>query len=261
MSNNHILIHDSNSNQIKGINKHILKNIDSDMNILFSKFHGKLLSIVQKYKPKAAMISSSEYTQEFHDFIAEYHNKITIFLVVDTFINNDNLNKFLDNTKIKIIKNNKVPTQYSNLIVEYSNLYDDELFYDRKLERNNKTIALLSLDNKKNDILKAITYPNKKYPIVAINNPNFKSPINLGLSNYSDLSDIFNKYSKVIDIDKRFVLEAQASNIPSLEFEDTEESLVASLDNNKTLAPIENIKEYTYEFFVKQTLLPYIRNT
>lgn len=83
----------------------------------------------------------------------------------------------------------------------------------------------------------------------------------MGLSNYSDLSDIFNKYSKVIDIDKRFVLEAQASNIPSLEFEDTEESLVASLDNNKTLAPIENIKEYTYEFFVKQTLLPYIRNT
>ena len=256
----HILIHDSNNNAIKGINKYIISNVNEDYSIIFSKFHGKLLSTIQKYKPAIAMLSSSEYTQEFHDFISEYHTQIKIFLIIYSPINNEQLNNFLDNTNVQIIKNTISSHNYKKTIAEYNNLYDDKLFYDHKLERNNKIVALLSLDNQKNSVLEKITYPNKKYRIVALNNPNFKSPINLGLCNYSDLSYIFNTYDKVIDIDQRFRLEAQASNIPYLSFDLTEESIVNNIENNITVPCVENIETYTYDFFVKQTLLPHLRN-
>jgi hypothetical protein len=254
-----ILLHNGNNNIIKAINKYLVKNLDTDKTqILFNSWHGQLCSVYQTYKPEMVFWCASEYSQEFQDFITEYHNSTKIFLIVDVEIMQESLNNFLNTIdNVKIIKNAKFNTHYKNTIAEYSDLYDHEIFFDKNLSRNDKTVVILSPNNERNHmLLDDVLYPKNKHPIVVVNNPDFDSVVNLGLINYNDLSFIMNTYSRVIDLDNLFTLEASACNIDSIDI--TDKDINAALDNNITHSKINDLNNHTYEVFVQQKILPHI---
>ena len=113
-----------------------------------------------------------------------------------------------------MIVDENLATKYRNTILSYGRMYDDEVYHaSDNAERNDKIVALLSTDNDKNHrMLDKIIYPNNKHDhkIVVVNNPEFDSPVNVGIFNYYDLAFIFNTFNGVLDIDQAFQLEAQA---------------------------------------------------
>lgn len=251
-----ILLHDGQNNVIKGMNKYLIKILSDNQNnkIIFNRTHGSLFSIYQQHKPDVVFLQSSEYSQETQDFIADHHKNTDINLLIDVQIANENLNKFLNNAKVKIIKHKLNQTNYVNTISVYDNLYDDEIFFDKKAARNNKILAILSKDNSRNDILNEFLYPNTDHRILVMNNPAFRSPVNVGLFNYLDLGEILNTFDKLIDIDNFFCLEAQACNIDSYEFHDRE-SLKQALDNKIFRKKQIDISGSTYNSFVTKELI------
>lgn len=257
---NNILLHDGQNNVIKGINKYLLKELSvlEDTNIIFNRTHGSLFSIYQQIKPEVIFLQVSEYTQETQDFIAEYNGQTKINLLVDVPIQNDQLNNFLNKTKVQIIKNKDITTSYVNTVASYGNMYDDEIFFCTNKDRNTKIVTILSKDNERNNILNEFIYPNTKYPIVVLNNPSFRSPVNLGLFNYFDLSMILNTFSGVIDIDGYFDLEAQACDINSYRCDDRE-SLLDALENNTFKQKQKDLSSFTYKNFVTQHLISHFR--
>lgn len=252
-----VLLHDGQNNVIKGINKYLIKEISErpEDRIIFNRTHGSLFAIYQKHKPNVVFLQASEYSQETQDFISDHHKSTNINLLVDIQIDNDNLNNFLNNTNVNIIKNKFVQTNYLNTIAVYDRLYDDEIFFDKRQKRNNKTLAILSRDNSRNDILTEFLYPNADYQILAMNNPSFRSPVNVGLFNYVDLGEILNTFDKLIDIDDLFVSEAQACNINSYEFSNNRESLKQALENSIFKQKQEDISSSTYKSFVTKELI------
>lgn len=258
-----ILLHDGNNNVIKGLNKYLIKYLhgQNDIQVLFSNFHNRLLGVYQSHTPNIVVWPVSEYTQEVHDFITEYHLSTKILLVIDVDVAHKDLYAFWNKTpNIKTIVNTKLSKQdYNNKIAQYISLYDDEIFKtDTTISRNNKIVAILSSDNNKNnELLSNIVYPYNKYPIVAVNNPEFDSPINLGVVNYVDLSFIFKTFSKVIDIDRQYEIECHASDIDYINIYDY--SIDNAIENNHLVPKITNIDEYGLSYFVKDKVLPYFK--
>jgi hypothetical protein len=254
-----ILLHNGNNNIIKAINKFLVKNLDTDKTqILFNSWHNQLCAVYQTHKPDIVFWCASEYSQEFQDFVTEYHSQVTIFLIVDVEIGQEALNNFLNTIdNIKIIKNAKFKTHYRNTIAEYDSLYDADIFFNQQLTRNDKTVVLLSPDNDRNHaLLDTVLYPNNKHPIVVVNNPNFDSVVNLGLINYNDLAFIMNTYSNIIDLDNLFPLEASACEINSIDISNND--INDALDNHKIYPRISDLGDHTYEVFVQQKILPHI---
>lgn len=251
-----ILLHNGNNNIVKAINKFLVKNLDSDKtNILFNSWHGQLFNVYQKHKPDIMLWPSSEYTQEFHDFVTDHHTDIKIFLIVDVPITQPEVNLFINNTSVKIIKNKNYTFSYINTVAEYGSLYDHEIFMDQQLQRNNKIIAILSSNNEKNhQLLDDVIYPNQ-YPVVVVNNPEFKSVVNLGVINYNDLAFIMNTYTQIIDIDNLFALEASACNIQNIDISD--KNVANAIDNKIIKTPIANLDAHTYDRFVTQHIIPH----
>ena len=255
-----ILLHNGNNNVVKAINKFLAKNLDiNQTQILFNSWHNQLFEVYQKYQPDTIFWPSSEYSQELHDFITEYGfgSNVNIFLIVDVPVPQDQLNDFINQRdNIKIIKDSTIQTHYKNTIAEYSRLYDHEIFFDRQLSRNNKIIAILSPDNDRNhQLLDSVIYPNN-YPVVVVNNPKFESVVNLGLINYNDLAFIMNTYSKIIDIDNIFALEATACNIDVIDISDN--NIAQAIDQNKCMSRAPDYRSHTYEIFVKEKIIPHI---
>lgn len=249
-----ILLHNANNNVIRGINKFIAQVIDVDKyNILFNSWHGKLLEVYQKYKPEYVLWPASEYSQEFQDFVQEYSKQTKIFLIVDVEIPHDNLNNFLNQSNVKIIIDSKIKTEYRNTIIKYTNPYDTELFFDQKKDRNGKTAVILSLHNTKNkEMLDNILYPNDKHDIVVFNNAEFESPVNLGLTNYNDIAEIMAVYSKVVDLDNIFEVEASACNIDYVDL--TSSNVDEALTKNLLKVKIADLPKYSLESLAKDII-------
>ena len=107
-------------------------------------------------------------------------------------------------------------------------------------------------------MLDEIIYPNNKHDhkVVVVNNPEYDSPVNVGVFNYYDLAFILKTFDKVIDIDKIFQLESQACGIKYLDIGN--EDILDTINNNKYSQDIDNLSEHTYNHFVKEEFLPYL---
>jgi len=255
MTKTKIAIHDSSSNDSKAINRQLLENLSEDYDIVFSKLHGRLFHLHQTMKPKLLLWSSSEYTQEFHDYIVEHQKDTCIILLVDYPIDQSDLVNFLQQSNVNIVLNKRTETNVKT-IAEYDTLYEDSIFFDTGSDRLDKTLVLLSPDNKDNEIIKEICYPNTNHKIVAVGNPEFDSPINLGIYNLPDLAFMFNRFKSVIDVTGNAVLPAQACSAPCI---DTT-NLKNNFTNNVYIQPIDNINELTFKYFAEKNIIPFIRN-
>jgi hypothetical protein len=253
-----ILINDAKSNAAKSINKYLLEHFgqDSDYTILFNVFHQKLYYAHQTRRPQVVVWALSEYTQEIHDYIVEFSSVVKIILLIDTPIPQPDLIPFLNQSNVKIILDKKTKYEFNNTIAEYDRLYEDSLFFDQKKEKNNKTLILLSKNNTKNlEIIKLPTEIKEVYNMVAIGNPEYDSPINLGVFHYAELGDILSDFSTVIDLDSEYRLECQACNIPYVSLgDDFDISNISSFEPD-----VDNINECTYKHFVNNNIIPFIR--
>ena len=258
-----IASHDGVNNIVKAINKYLIRSLSQDKNsqMIFASLHGKLFSMYNQHKPNYLIWPVSEYTQELQDFITEYPVGIKIILIVDVAIPQDELNAFLNSrNNIAIVLNSNISTEYRNTISKYGRMYDDEVYHASELDRNDKIVTLLSTDNDKNHrMLDEIIYPNNEHDhkIIVLNNPEFQSPVNLGIFNYNDLAFILQTFSGVVDIDRTFELESQVCGIKYFNIEDG--NILDAINNNKCHTPIENIAQHTYKNFVEQKLLPQLR--
>jgi len=253
-----ILINDAKSNAAKSINKYLLEHFgqDSDYVVLFNVFHQKLYQAHQTKKPNIVVWALSEYTQEIHDYIVEFSSLVKIILLIDTTIIQPDIIQFLNQSNVKIILDKKTKSKLNNPIAEYDQLYEDSLFFDQKKERNNKTLILLSKNNTKNlETIKLPTEIKEVYNMVAIGNPEYDSPINLGVFHYAELGEILSDFSAVIDLDNEYRLECQACSIPYVRIDDD-----FDISNISSFEPdVDNINECTYKYFVNNNIIPFIR--
>lgn len=251
-----ILINNGKHNCCKAINKYLLANLAVEYNIAFNVLHGQLFHLHQTLKPKMVIWSMSEYTQEFHDYIVEHSKDVVILLLADIPVNQTELINFIKNTNVKIILDQSTGTDLTSM-AEYTELYEDGIFFDKKQKRNDKIIAILSGNNEDNHILHDVIYPETDHKIVAMGNSQFDSPINLGVFNLPDLADILNTFKSVIDLTGKFRLASQACNIPHI---DIQGDLKHNLANNIYTKSLENLDELSYKYFVNKNILPFIRN-
>tara|TARA_B100001778_G_scaffold18865_1_gene14153 strand:+ start:5217 stop:6008 length:792 start_codon:yes stop_codon:yes gene_type:complete len=257
-----IASHDGQNNVIKAINKYLIQNIRTrdDVQMLFASLHGKLFAMYNEHKPNYVIWPVSEYTQEVQDFIAEYTVGVKVILIIDTEIPQQELDQYFNSRdNMAFIVDETITKEYRNTITKYGRMYDDDVYHASDLERNDKIVALLSTDNDKNRrMLDEIIYPNNKHDhkVVVVNNPEYDSPVNVGVFNYYDLAFILKTFDKVIDIDKIFQLESQACGIKYLDIGN--EDILDTINNNKYSQDIDNLSEHTYNHFVKEEFLPYL---
>lgn len=255
-----LLLHHGGNNNYRCFCRNLLKYQGDKYNANLQILHGNLFAAFNSIKPHIIFLPTSEYTQEFHDFITEYNQQAKIVLLIDREVNQEQLIKFWTDTRTKLVIDGKYAAHYDkHTQINYQNLYDSDIFNNQTLERNGKIATLLSDNNDYNHkILENLLYPaNPKSTLVLFNNPAFKHPQNVGIFNAPDLNFIFNTFSYVIDLDNKFVIESVVCNIPSLDLEK-----ITDINNplsymNKSIS-IRDTQKHSYSFFVKETLIPFL---
>lgn len=253
-----ILLHDASSQTSKNINKSIIDSTYESYDTIHNNIHGNLFNIYQQYRPAYVFLNASEYTQEFQDFLMEHSSDTNIFLWIENNIDNQQLIEFWNSRQIKIISSTEYKHFYTNCIATYNKMYNEAIFNNQELDRNNKIAVMLSADNTKNSIIQEILYPNNfGRRVVVFNNPEFQSPVNLGILNALDLSVVLNSFDAFIDIDQQLYLEAQACRIKYYDIEtmNPKEAIL----NNKFKTLDANLEDYTYIKFTKEQILPHIK--
>lgn len=243
-----LLIHSTNNrvyfpiiNKLSSISENCI--IGSLHNVLFDTYH--------QNKPDLLMLPLEEYTQEFHDFVSAFHEKIDIIIFCES-IQNEMVQQFIEN-KIKIIQKNS--ESISDTILSYDKIYNENIYKNLNLKRNDKILVMLSEDQEKNSkILENILYPKTKHKLSLINNHNFEHPQNIGVCNDNDTAYMLNTFESFIDITDNFDLEAHACGINVLDKGD----LLFNLENNKYSKINYSLQDYTVDTFVNQKLLPFI---
>lgn len=253
---NKILTHITQQHEYRSFIKAVFDNRKDTTEIFSANVHGNLFDIYNQTKVSTVILPTNEYTQEFHDFISEYHQLVKIILFINNVIDNDSILNYWNDTNViccgrnELIKNSNLLKNKSYL---YDRLYDSSIFMNTHQARNNKVAVLLSALNEKNDsILKDLLYPRTSLPLVLFNSTTYKKPQNVGFLSPSDACEIFNTYKSVIDIDHQFILETKACGIPSVDIGgDTIE-----LETYKTYD--YNIEQTSYDFFIKTSFLSLI---
>ena len=243
-----LLIHSTNNriyfpiiNKLASINEKCITG--SLHNILFDTYH--------QHKPDLLMLPLEEYTQEFHDFISALHEKIDIVIFCDN-IQNELIPQFIQN-KIKIIQKNSETVL--DTVLSYDKLYNEDIYKNLNLKRNDKTLVMLSEDQEKNNsILENVLYPKTKHKLCLINNHSFEHPQNIGVCNDNDTAYLLNTFGSFVDITNNFHLEAHACGINVLDDSD----LLVNLEDHKYINSSYSLQEYTVDTFVNQKLLPFI---
>lgn len=258
--NNKFLMQDGASYISKCINKHIVQNLDhKKTNLLFNRFQGGLFAAYQTHKPQQVLWPISEYSQEVHDFINEYHNETNIWLLMDAILSSDqDINSFFNrNSNIKIICPASRSNEYKNILATFDKMYDDKVFYNMKLNRNNKILTILSADQSKNESIEKFVYPYSEEPIVAINNPSFQSPVNVGVALNNDLNNMLNEFSYVLDLDGNYILESSACDINYLDI--TNNDISKAISERLTIKNLDNLSDHSYNTFVVNNLISHIK--
>lgn len=257
--NNKVLIQDGKSYISKCINKFLIQLMDHQKTtLLFHRFNGQLMHVYQTHKPNQVIWPISEYSQEIHDFISEYR-ECEVLLLMDAILNSEvDMDSFFNQCpNVKVVAQESHSSPYINCVAKYDRHYDSDTYsFLNNSTRNNKTLAILSIDNEKNKILDPIIYPNTNNPIVAINNPDFVSPINVGIASPEHLSFMLNEYSSVIDLSNNYELECSACKINYIDYST---DIVEAYNNSIFTDPIENLENKSYEYLVKTRILSLIK--
>jgi hypothetical protein len=192
--------------------------------------HNSIYDLYYAHKPKNILLQIEEYTNEFHTFAHDPSIQMDkLFLSIDN-------NKVNFDTYIKIlqqIRSNKViavapkafisyaQAQYMNTdnFIEYHNLVNKYVFFNKGLSRNNKILCILSTDKDCLVKLDKFLYPQSKMPIVLINNPEINNDQNIGLMLDDDLNTALNTYGSVIDLTESYDGEISACNIPKYDID------------------------------------------
>jgi hypothetical protein len=250
-----ILLHLSNENNYRSFARALVGEAKENIEIIGQVVHNNLFDMHNKIQPDIVILPTNEYTQEFHDYIQEYHNRVKIILFTNNSVVNTNIINFWNSMNVIIIsKTEWYPEQQPNNFMSYDSLYDNEIYSNTNSNRNTKIAVYLSADDDKNqNLLKNVLYPNSKTSLVLFNSSTFKHPQNIGLLTPEDSAKILNTYDSLIDIDNRFNTEASACGIKNLSID---EDLI-NVISNKTLKPlVSDINEKSYSYFIKTTFLP-----
>lgn len=252
-----ILINDSNNIYIKNLIKYTVKSISNDYEVFVNRWNGQLFYSYQKINPDIIIWSTSSYDQEFHQFLEEYQN-CNVLLYEDSIISQNELIPILNKyNHLSFVSNRNV---WKNNISKLDKLYDDQIFFNQHLERNNKYLVLLSSDNDKNkNLIQPIIYPNNPdKKIVAVGNPEFENPVNIGAVGYENLPTLFNEFTYLIELESNYHLEAFACGINIL---DGKENLQQAIDNNLFVELTkETLLESTYQNFINKTIVSFIKD-
>jgi len=250
-----IMAHMGGSRQYRAILRHLQSFVDPK-NFLIGNLHNNIFDNAYVFKPNAIIFPAMEYTQEIHNFINDSNN-IQIYLYLDIPIPQKELIDFWRN-KCKCIIRGDIEPSLSNS-VRFNYLYDNNVFYDMQLERNDKIAVSLSGDmDKNNKILHNVLYPEyKQKKIVLFNNPEFKHYQNIGIYNEPDLNYVLNTYAAFVDIDNEFETETSVCRIPTF---DINVNLLDAIENNrlKSMPNTEDIDQYKCSSFVNEKILPYM---
>jgi hypothetical protein len=161
---------------------------------------------------------------------------------------------FWNSTNITVVsKIEWFPEQTPEKWINYESLYDDDTYKNLNQSRNNKIAIYLSSDDDKNNaLLSEVLYPKTNLPLVLFNSPTFKNEQNVGMLTPEDSCKVLNIFSKLIDIDNSFSLEASVCGIDILE---NGENIQEIISNNvlKSKSVYEN---KSYSSFVKEIFLP-----
>lgn len=257
-----ILAHDGGSRIYRSIIRHIHKRVES---ITTVNLHNRLYDTCYLLKPEILIYPISEYSQEIHNFITEnIKQSSAFFMVIDTKVEQVELLNFLTkNTNIKFIVNTNIENTYvfSNPI-NYTNMYDDDLFFpiqDLAESRTAKVAILLSQNNELNHLQldKQLLPQKQQYSKVLFNNPEFTHPQNIGVCNEPDLNFILNYYSYLLDLDQQFMIEASVCKIPVI----SEPSAIDDAIGRKLFKePYADTSTLKCSDFVQNTLLPILGN-
>lgn len=231
----------------------ILQKIGDSKKVIATNLHESIFDVYHKIKPDMVIVPIHEYTQEFHDFVVSFKDKIDIVLYTGNVFHDEIIKYYLSN-KIKIIGSNQLPE--ADNVLRYSYIYDDQIYKNLDQERNDKILVILSNDNDKNhSLLDDILYPKTKIKLCLTNNHTFKHPQNIGVTNTNDLSVVLNSFGSLIDIDSNFTIEAQACNINNILVSD---NLINNIQNKTYIDHISNIEEYTITNFVNNKILKFL---
>lgn len=230
----------------------LLQQLNGRVNLISGSFHENIFDIYHKHTPSTVIFPVYEYTQEFHQFVDTFKDKVNIIIFMGDIVHKD-LAQYCNNFNIKTIKQNSIN---SHINLGYEHIYDSTVFHNLNVERNDKILTILHSDNAINhNLLDNILYPNTKLKIVTINNPEFKHVQNIGVANSSDISLLFNQYNKLLDLTGSYLIEAQACGIPNLALQP---DIHQNIENNTIIEPKENIEQYSIQNFINNNLLKFI---
>jgi hypothetical protein len=253
------LTHISSNTEYQSFIRALHNNCSDSLQLMSVVTHGNLFEIYHQTKFDYILLPIHEYTQEFHDFITEYHKHTKIILFVNNYVDTKDIFKFWTQLGLVTVGKEfyfKDIIEDDTLSIRYHKLYDDFIFKPTNVTRNDKTAVMLSSDNKNNSVLlDSVLYPSSLEKLVLFNSNTYNHPQNVGLLNLADANLVLNTYKYLIDIDDNFTTEAQICNIPSLS---TDGNIIENINQKNTKPLLSNVDQLSYNYFVKHSLIPKI---
>lgn len=251
------LVHTANQSEYQFFIKNLYEHEDK-LEIANTNVHGNLLDIYYQLKPQLVILPASEYTQEFHDFITEYHKQTKIIIFINTSIQNTQIFQFWKECSIFCVgKEEYFADNYDPVnCLSYSSLYDHHVYKYLEQNRNDKIAVILSDDDTKSAVaIGSLLYPETNERLVLFNSATYSHPQNVGFLNPADTCVVLNTYKLLIDLDDKFNLEAQICRIPNIS---TDGDILSNIQNTITKKLADNVEEYSYHSFIINKFLPKI---
>lgn len=187
--------------------------------------HNAIYDLYYAYRPKNILLQIEEYSNEFHTFAHDQSISLNrVFLSIDnnrvnfeTYIKileqirSNNIIAIASSAFIEYAKSKQMNTEN---FIEYNNLLNKYVFFNKNLSRNDKILCILSSDKNCVSKIDKFLYPKSKMPIVLINNPEVSNDQNIGLMLDDDLNTALNTYSAVIDLTESYDAEIASCRIP-----------------------------------------------
>ena len=211
--------------------------------------HDRMYDLFYLFKPQKILLQIEEYTNEWHSFIND--NSITkkpeIFVTVDNNpAEKDKYIKILQQIKDSqcvFIAPKYIAKEIPNLrCIEYEYLYNNQVYFCLNENRNEKTLCILSKDQKCIEEIDQYLYPNNKNEkLCLVNNTQVDHDQNIGFMLDNDMNIGLNLFGSVIDLSSSYSAEIVACNTP-----------VSDKDRNKYPSKEELV---TIETFMKQHII------
>ena len=185
--------------------------------------HDKIYDLFYMLEPEKIVLQGEEYSNEWHSFIADETGngkKLEVFITIDN--NDTKYEQYISllrqtqnmNATFIVPKNQKKKLKEENIkikSIEYEYLYNSDVFHKlENLERNDKTLCIMSTDVSCLNKIEETLYPRSKEKIVLINNSEIEHDQNIGLMFDSDLNKALNTFGSVIDLSNSYLAEITA---------------------------------------------------